>query len=94
MIWGDRGIAALHPSGKQCSQRTSWPLLAPCCTADPKLAEFLELMAPRSKKATWSNDDAVAAAAGSASAAAVQQAVQGSDDEEYEDLEGETWAGA
>ncbi|KFM27346.1 Multiple RNA-binding domain-containing protein 1 [Auxenochlorella protothecoides] len=57
--------------------------------ADPKLAEFLELMAPRSKKATWSNDDAVAAAAGSASAAAVQQAVQGSDDEEYEDLEAE-----
>lgn len=30
---------------------------------DPELAEFLRVMAPRSKTATWANDDAVPAAA-------------------------------
>ena len=37
-------------------------LLQPCAIADdPKLAEFLDLMKPRSKGALWANDDPAAA---------------------------------
>lgn len=63
--------------------------------ADPKLAEFLQLMQPRSKQAVWSNEDALLATAagqkqrGQAAAAAegvhLEEAAS-EDEDEYEDL--------